>query len=202
MTTNNTTNQGEGNRAADKRFRTMQREFVANQRNEGDGPSLTDLVAKLDAVRTVMVTCSNEKGGLASRPLTLQSVEDDGTLWFIVGGDVAWLGDRGAVNVNVSVSEGMDGYVSIAGIAFLVEDEARLNELWSPLVSAFFTHGPRRSDARLLRVDPRRVEWWTPTNVLERIWETTRALVTDEAPDLGNKHRFDIPATLDATANV
>lgn len=199
------TNHGEGNPEADKRYRTIIRNGLKRARGESkasDGTEAGTPVENLDTVRnlvsgasTVMLTSTNEKGGLSSRPMTLQDWADDGSLWFVVDKTSDWLRE-GALNVNVSFSENVDGWVSVSGVAFTVDDKDKLEELWDAGVEAWFEDGKDDANAVALRVDLRRAEWWSADNKLKQIWQIAKALVTDERPDLGNKGRIDVNGSL------
>ena len=194
----NTTNtQGEGDVRADERFRQMSREFVNKHfKTDADDSSTATMRELVAGAKIVMLTSSNEKGGLSSRPLTLQSFDEDGTMFFIVPEDTDWLHSSGITNVNVAFSEGVQGFVSIAGVAVRDDDADKIESMWDVASEAFFPGGPDRSDAILLRVDPRRIEWWSTKNKLRQFWEMTRAFVTDEEPELGNKGTINVKATL------
>lgn len=199
------TNHGEGNPEADKRYRTIIRNGLKRVRGESkasDGTESGTPVENLDTVRnlvngasTVMLTSTNEKGGLSSRPMTVQDWADDGSLWFVVDKTSDWIGE-GALNVNVAFAENIDGWVSVSGVAFTVDDKDKLEELWDSGVEAWFEDGKDDENAVALRVDLRRAEWWSADNKLKQIWQIAKALVTDERPDLGNKGRIDVNGSL------
>lgn len=57
-------------------------------------------------------------------------------------------------------SEDSKNYVSISANAELVDDKAKLEELWSPIDSAFFEHGKEDPNVQLIKVVPHGVECW------------------------------------------
>src|SRR5699024_117574 len=63
--------------------------------------------------------------------------------------------------VNLSyVSQDSKDYVSINGEAKLVEDQAKLDELWSPIYNAFYEHGKEDENVQLIKVVPNGAEFW------------------------------------------
>lgn len=99
-----------------------------------------DLWEKVQKVRFAMVTTRDAAGALASRPMTLQGVDDDGTLWFFTSANTQ-LGDdvRRDAQVNVAFADTGDSfYLSAAGKAFFVDDREKVEALWNPIVRAWF----------------------------------------------------------------
>ena len=61
--------------------------------------------------------------------------------------------------VNVSYSE-RGSWVSIAGTASVVDDEARLEELWSAFTDSWLQGGPDNPENILIEVDAESAEYW------------------------------------------
>ncbi len=95
----------------------------------------------LDKADIAILTTTNAQGQLVSRPLAVHGKDFDGDLWFFTE-DPSPKADEIRANpqVNVSVSTGK-GYLSIAGTASLTRDQAKIDELWGPTVSAWFENG-------------------------------------------------------------
>ena len=96
----------------------------------------------LDGVHSAMLTSVSADGSLHSRPMALHEPEDDGDLWFIADlrSDKAHQ-IEGDQHVNLSFAKGDSRWVSVTGTAQLVQDDARLAELWSPFAEAWFPNG-------------------------------------------------------------
>ena len=99
-------------------------------------------------------------GRLTSRPMTLQEVEFDGSLWFFA--------ERGSTPVEhitaspeVNVGAGSGGtWISLTGDAAVVEDAAKKRELWNSAVEAWFPQGPDDDSVVLIKVDADSAEYW------------------------------------------
>ena len=104
---------------------------------------LEDLKEKIKDVKFGMFTTLDPDGKLSSRPMTSQQLDDGGNLWFFtsdVTDFVRHLSEH--PEVNVAFSDPEDSlYVSVAGHAELTRDRAKIDELWSPLVAAWFDGG-------------------------------------------------------------
>jgi general stress protein 26 len=110
--------------------------------------------------RSCMLTSTGDDGALHARPMTPQQVTDDLEAWFFLSGSSDQARDIVArPRVNLSF-EGPGDWLSVAGLATLVDDRRLVEEMWSPLVEEWFPDGPSDPDAVLLRVDAASAEYW------------------------------------------
>jgi general stress protein 26 len=110
--------------------------------------------------RFCMVTSTSDDGALHARPMTPQQVTDDLEAWFFISGSSQQAVDIAACpSVNVSY-DGSSDWLSVAGRATLVDDRRLVEEMWSPVVAAWFPDGPQDPDIVLLRVDAESAEYW------------------------------------------
>ena len=127
----------------------------------------------LEAVRAIMkkervcmLTTTAPDGRLHSHPMTTQESEFDGDAWFIIdrhsetATNVATFAE-----VNIAYA-GTSNWLSIAGTASLVDDRARIEELWNPFADAWFEGGRDDPRVALLRVKASEAQYWdTPGRV-------------------------------------
>ncbi|GAA2175590.1 pyridoxamine 5'-phosphate oxidase family protein [Agrococcus versicolor] len=142
---------------------------------------LEQVQTMLDGFRFAMLTTRDEQGMLQAHPMTVQEHEFDGDLWFIVGADapaVQHIGIDPAVGVSFS---GDSAWLSIAGTAEVVHDLARLKELWSTVVEAWFPEGPEDSKATLLKVTASSAQYWDSPGRLATLISLVTSKVTGEA---------------------
>ena len=110
--------------------------------------------------RSCMLTSTGDDGALHARPMTPQQVTDDLEAWFFLSGSSDQARDIVArPRVNLSF-EGPGDWLSVAGLATLVDDRRLVQEMWSPVVEEWFPNGPSDPDAVLLRVDAESAEYW------------------------------------------
>ncbi len=116
-------------------------------------------------VPVAMLTTTSARGWLRSRPMIAQRTPFDGSLWFLTSRTAAKASDvRNRHRVNVSyTSPERECYVSIAGIAALVEDGERAAALWSAAYEPWFPLGLADPDLVLIRVDAEEAEYWDPS---------------------------------------
>ena len=138
--------------------------------------------------RFAMLTTRNAEDRLVAHPLTVQEAEFDGDLWFLVAKDATFVTDlRADDRVGVSLSSN-DSWVSLSGRAELVDDRAKIKELWSPTVEAWFTDGPDDPEVGLLKFTAETAEYWdSPGGKLASLFSFVKSKVTGEQYDAENE---------------
>ena len=147
----------------------------------------------LDKADIAILTTTNAQGQLVSRPLAVHGKDFDGDLWFFTE-DPSPKADEIRANpqVNVSISTGK-GYLSIAGTASLTRDQAKIDELWGPTVSAWFENGRDDPAVALIKVDADTAEYWSmdAPRVVSAV-KMVKGLVTGTKPDSGKNEVIDL----------
>jgi general stress protein 26 len=144
-----------------------------------DSSRLRELV---DDIRTVMVTTPEPNGELHGRPMTVQRVDDDGTVWFLVDASAPWLANP-LTTVNVAFADG-DTWVSACGSGTVVKDANVIDELGDPVSDAWFDEG---STPAALRVAVGHADYWDAPGRLSQLVKMGKAAVTQEPPDMGDR---------------
>ena len=159
-----------------------------------DTDPLKDLREKVKDVKFGMFGTLNPEGKVTSRPMTSQQLDDQGNVWFFTSDESDFV--RHLIThpqVNVSFSDPEDSlYVSIAGRAELTRDRAKIDELWSPLVSAWFDGGKEDPHLALIKVHVDTAEYWdTHSSKMTQLYALARSALTGKAPrDLGEHKRI------------
>lgn len=145
--------------------------------------------------RFAMFTTRNAQDRLVAHPLTVQETEFDGDLWFLVSRSASFIDDlRRDHHAGVSLSSN-GSWVSLSGTATLVADAAKVRELWSPTVEAWFTDGPNDPDVGLLKFSAESAEYWdSPGGKLASLFSFVKAKVTGEPYDAENE-KVDLPSS-------
>ncbi|MBW4564765.1 MAG: pyridoxamine 5'-phosphate oxidase family protein [Mojavia pulchra JT2-VF2] len=114
-------------------------------------------------IESGMLTTIDEHGSLHSRPMAQSTeIQSDGTLWFFTNASshkVFEIEHRQQVNVSFT-SPNQQRYISISGIAELVKDRNKMQELWKPELQAWFSQGLDEPDIALLKVKINRADYW------------------------------------------
>ena len=138
--------------------------------------------------RFAMFTTRNANDRLVSHPLTVQEAEFDGDLWFLVSRSASLVADIAKdERVGISLSSN-ESWVSLSGTAELVEDRAKVKELWSPTVEAWFTNGPDDPDVGLLKFSAESAEYWdSPGGKIASLFSFVKSKITGEPYDAENE---------------
>jgi len=113
------------------------------------------------AGRICMFTTMTPDGRHVSRPMALQEVEFDGDLWFFAYQDSPKVAEIAAhPQVNVAFTTKSNAWVSVSGPAEVVPGRGRAEQLWNPLLKAWFPDGLDTPGLRLIRVRAESAEYW------------------------------------------
>lgn len=142
--------------------------------------------------RLAMFTTQSPDGKLVSRPLTVQEAEFDGDLWFLVSkthGPAPELAANSHANVALSSN---DSWLSLSGTARLVEDRSKIEELWNPMVEAWFPEGPDDPSVGVLKFTAETAEYWdSPGGKIATVFSFVKSKITGE-PMRGDNATVDL----------
>lgn len=126
-----------------------------------------EAVKKLKDLATSAENCfftTNIKTGLpvSVRPMSVQEVDDEGNLWFISHLDSNKNREIAADPfTQLYFQENKNsGFLSIYGIAEIVIDQAKIDELWNPFLKVWFQNGKDDPKISLIKVEPTNVYYW------------------------------------------
>jgi len=158
-----------------------------------------DEIAKLREmikdIRLAMLTTVENDGTLRSRPMAAQQAEGDVDLWFFTHAgspkaDEVRRDDR----VNVSFSDnGKNRWISVSGRAAIVQDKAKMEELWQPILKAWFPRGLDEPGLALLKVDVEQAEYWdSASSTMVQLVGFVKAIATGESFQPGDDVKLDL----------
>ena len=134
-------------------------------------------------IKMAMLTTVDDEGSLRSRPMATQHTEFDGTLWFFTRASAPKVDEvQQEHEVNVSYADpGSNTFVSISGSAQLVRDPAKIKELWTPALKAWFPQGQDDPEVALLKIDVDKAEYWdSPHGKVVQLIGYAKALATGQ----------------------
>ena len=140
----------------------------------------------LDGFEHAMLVTRATDGQLRSCPMVLADAEEDGTLWFMTqrqSGKVQEITRDDHVNVAMQSST---KFVSISGLAEMVEDRQKVDQLWNEAWKVWFPKGKGDPTLALLRVDGKSGEYWDQggVNGIKYLIEAGKAYLHGTRPDL------------------
>jgi len=152
---------------------------------------LDSLTAKIKHIDFGMFTTSDATHVLTSRPLTQQQVDAEGQMWFIISDEAEFVGDLPShPQVNVSFSDISDSlYVSVTGLAEVTRDRNKAEELWNPMVKAWFPGGLDDPHLALIKVTMQSAEYWdSHSSKMTQLFAIAKAAFTGERPKNIGEH--------------
>jgi general stress protein 26 len=143
---------------------------INNQQPENNFENLSDQKAQekikdlIEKAKKTCFFCTNIKSGEAfsTRPMSVQKIDDDGTLWFLSAIDSHknehLLTDPSA-QLLFKGSDYSD-FLSIYGSAHVSRDEQKLEELWEPILKTWFTEGKDDPRITVIEFKPEHGYYW------------------------------------------
>ena len=135
---------------------------------------------------------AGDQGRLHAHPMTPQEVTDDADTWFFIDSSSEQAGNINAEKrVNLAFSDGST-WLSVAGHGRVVHDAAKVDELWNPMVEAWFPEGKDSPDLALLLVQSDSAEYWdTPGGRIASALAFAKTRITGERPS-GHSESVDL----------
>ncbi len=149
----------------------------------------------IEDIDFAMLTTVDTDGVLRSRPMSTQKAEFDGELWFFTSDRTHKTEEiERDSRVNVSYAEPKDNvYVSVSGAASISKDRAKMEELWNPILKAWFPDGLETPGICLLKVDVEQAEYWdSPSSTLVQVAGFVKALVTGNRASGGENEKINL----------
>lgn len=96
------------------------------------------------------------------RPMNVLETDDSGTFWFLSADDSH---KNKEITVNPRVHLLFQGsahsdYLSVHGVASISRDQAKINDLWNPLLKTWFTEGKDDRRITVIKVEPSDGYYW------------------------------------------
>ena len=157
--------------------------------------NLEKLRGLIDNIRTAMLTTYDEKDGLHSRPMGTAQFDIDGNIWFFTN-EFSPKVQEIAVEHTVSVTYAditENIYISITGIATMVDNREKMQQLWNPYVALFFPDGIDDPKLTLLKVEAQHAEYWdSSAGTIAVIFKKIIAAVTGKKYESGDHKEVDL----------
>lgn len=146
----------------------------------------TDEKKLLEVIGDIPIAMMTTYGpdGPRSVPMARQEVDASAELWFITARDTAHVR---AIQADPQVTltfSARDAWAAAYGRATVVDDEAKLEELWTTFAEAWLPGGPEDPNAVLVRVDLESGEYWdSPGGKLASLISLAKVKLTGDTYD-------------------
>ena len=130
-----------------------------------------------------MLTTISHLGGLHSRPMYAQEIDEEGSLWFFTSSSSNLMEEINKIPVvNATFSAfGKDKFLSATALAYEAFDQKKMKELWTPALEVWFKDGIDTPDITLLRLDLQEIEYWdSPSSSLVKVAGLVKPQQADE----------------------
>ncbi len=142
-----------------------------------------------------MFTTIDEEGELQSRPMSTQKTEFDGDVYFFTYEDTnktRHIKRNPRVNLAYSAPD-QQTYISLKGNAEISQDRAKMEELWSPELNAWFPDGLETEGIALIKVGVESGEYWdSHSSIVSHAIGLVKSAVTGKSPDVGDNETVEI----------
>lgn len=129
-----------------------------------DNVSAVEKIKELAGIAKTGFLCTIPSGDNSNgtRPMTVQDIDEQGTIWFLVANDSHTFLD---IHVNSAVKLYFQGsahsdFLFLEGTAILSADKNRIKELWNPFLKTWFTEGENDPRIAIIKVSPETGYYW------------------------------------------
>jgi general stress protein 26 len=163
---------------------------MANEREQ----SIEKLREMLEDIDFCMMT-TMDGGQLHCRPMSTQAAEFDAEIWFFTRDDSHKISEIEKDNrVCLGYANPDDStYVSVSGRAEMSKDRAKMEELWNPILKAWFPDGLEDPNICLMKVTVEQAEYWeSPSGKVVQLLGFVKALATGQEANYGENRKIDL----------
>jgi general stress protein 26 len=158
---------------------------VKNLYNEDAVKKIKDFV---DDIKFCMFCTSVTDMPFRTRPMSTLQVDEEGNLWFFSAKSSDKndeIKDNDTVQLIYSKNSDVH-FLTITGKATIVQDQAKKDELWNPIVKAYFPQGKDDPNLSLVKIKPEAAHYWDTINGKMITWfKMAASAVTGNQADVG-----------------
>ncbi len=159
-------------------------------------PEMEKVAQLVEEIKFAMMTTHEHDGTLRSRPMSTLQLDSSGCLWFFTGASsskIVDVNEEAHINLAYARTDKQD-YLSIAGIAEVVRDRQKMQQLWTPWIKPWFPDGLDDPDLVLLKVTIVEADYWdAPGSAVKRLYGLAKGMLTNNTDALGEQGRVQNP---------
>jgi len=128
------------------------------------GEEATKKIKELvNSAKTCFFCTSHEPGKpFATRPMSVQKLDDDGNFWFLSAND-SHKNQELELDPEVQLlfqGSSYSDFMNIYGVATVTQDKEKIKELWEPTLKTWFTEGIDDPRISVIKVEPTSGYYW------------------------------------------
>lgn len=164
-------------------------------KNLGSEDALAKLKELAEDIRVCMFCTELSNVPFSTRPMGLQEVDKQGNLWFLSSADS---NKNFEIKVNEKVqlifAKNADAhFLSVYGEATIYKDRNKIEEMWTPMVKAWFKEGKDDPNVTVIRVTPVTAYYWdTKNGKMITLLKIAISAVTGLRMDGGQEGKLDV----------
>lgn len=139
-------------------------------------------------IKVAMMVTMDAEGHHFARPMVAQQPDEHHDLWFFTSLNSPKVEEiKAHPEVLLSYADiGGNTYVSVSGEAAVVQDRAKIDELWSESLKAWWPEGKDDPNLTLICVTPKSAEYWDgPASMVVQAFGYLKARMTGEPEKMG-----------------
>ena len=146
-------------------------------------------------VNVCMFTTLDDNSELFSRPMVTIEVDDEGNAWFFTNEFTEKVHEISRDNSVYLIYSNpkTNTYVNVKGTCTVVVDRARINQLWTPSLKAWFPDGPDDPKLCLLKVITDAAYYWNhSSSKMSVFFSMLKAIAKKEKMDSGEVGKLNL----------
>ncbi|MEM6265050.1 MAG: pyridoxamine 5'-phosphate oxidase family protein [Bacteroidota bacterium] len=130
----------------------------------------------------IMVVACNPGGLLRSHPISIEKVEQNGTIWMVAKKEVSALNltpkEQCVACVTLSDMEKQQ-FLSISGTTSVSSEEKEISEIWNPGMQLWFPSEEDRQHIKVIKIIPKEVTYWDyHENPIAQVLQAAQSLIS------------------------
>ncbi|HYE56401.1 MAG TPA: pyridoxamine 5'-phosphate oxidase family protein [Chitinophagaceae bacterium] len=144
----------------------------------------------VEEIRICMFCTLPSQSNAETRPMATMKADDQGILWFFTHCTSPKIQDlQQDQDVQLIYAHpGKDSFLTVYGKASLMNDRDKIEELWNPMVKAWFPQGKDDPNICIIRVAPQEAYYWdNESNKMVEFLGIITAAITGKSKLAGSK---------------
>jgi len=156
-----------------------------------------DIEKLADIIKDIKIAMLVTQEGeiLRSRPMATNKIQEDGIIWFFTeksSSKSQEVNQTSSVNISYADTD-KELYVSVSGKASLIDDRQKIDELWTPVLKAWFPNGKEDPNIALLKIEISQAEYWdAPGNKVIQLVGMLKAAATGKPYEAGTHKKITV----------
>jgi general stress protein 26 len=143
----------------------------------------------------MMATHNVDQDTFTSRPMNTADVDEEGCFWYFTNEHTRKVEDqqKDETVYLIHADPTNHTYFHIKGKAQVVHSESKKDNLWNPIIKAWYPKGKDDPDLCLLKVHPEEVKFWNASsNKMEVLFHAAKAIATNSQYNEGETGTLDL----------